>query len=80
MQEQWEQAEQHYHRAYALAQTMQIKRATVQIVYSLGEVCEAQNHADQAYAYYETAYDLATAIHFKLGMIMCSAKLQGRPQ
>jgi tetratricopeptide (TPR) repeat protein len=76
MQQQWEHAEQHYHRAYALAQTMQIKRATVQIAYSLGEVCEAQNHADQAYTYYETAYDLATAIKFKLGMTMCGAKLR----
>src|SRR5215212_10171616 len=71
MQQQWEQAEQHYHIAYALAQTMQIKRASVQIAYSLGEVCEAQNKTDEAYAYYETAYDLATAIQFKLGMTMC---------
>ena len=59
---------------------MQIKRASVQIAYSLGEVYEAQNNADQAYVYYETAYDLATAIHFKLGMTMCSAKLQRRSQ
>jgi tetratricopeptide (TPR) repeat protein len=80
MQQQWEHAEQHYHMAYALAQTMQIKRASVQIAYSLGEVCEAQKNADQAYAYYETAYDLATAINFKLGMTMCGAKLQRRPQ
>ena len=59
---------------------MQIKRASVQIAYSLGEVCEAQNNAAQAYAYYETAYNLATAINFKLGMTLCEAKLQSRPQ
>lgn len=80
MQHQWEQAEQHYQMAYALAQIMQIKRASVQIAYSLGEVCEEQNNVEQAYAYYETAYNLATAINFKLGMTMCDAKLQSRPQ
>jgi tetratricopeptide (TPR) repeat protein len=79
MQQQWEQAEHHYQLAYALAQAMQIKRASVQIAYSLGEVCEAQNNAAQAYTYYETAYDLATAIHFTPGITMCSTKLQGRP-
>jgi hypothetical protein len=65
--------------AYALAQTMQIKRASVQIAYSLGEVCEEQNNIEQAYAYYETAYHLATAINFTLGMALCDAKLQSRP-
>jgi tetratricopeptide (TPR) repeat protein len=79
LQQHWEQAEHHYQLAYAQAQTMQIKRASVQIAYSLGEVCEAQHNAAQAYTYYETAYNLATAIHFTHGITMCGAKLQGRP-
>jgi tetratricopeptide (TPR) repeat protein len=70
------QAERHYREAQALAEMMQIKRATVQIVASLGELAADQHNLAQAQAYYEAALATAEAINFTLGVNHIRTQLQ----
>jgi tetratricopeptide (TPR) repeat protein len=70
------QAERHYREAQALAETMQVKRATVQIVASLGELAADQHDLAQARMYYEAALATAEAINFTFGINHIRTQLQ----
>lgn len=76
LQHAYDQAQQHYHTAYQLAEAMQVERAAVQLLYSLGELAEDQQQQSQARAYYAAAYTRAKAIDFVLGAHMIAAKLE----
>jgi hypothetical protein len=55
---------------------MQVTRAAVQTLYSLGELAEDRYQQQQARTHYEAAYSLAQAIRFGLGERMLAAKLE----
>lgn len=59
------------------AEQMHVRRALVQILYSLGELYEAGGDGVRARELYQRSYDLARSMAFALGVAMCEQKLAG---
>ena len=69
------EARQYYERGAEKAVEFGVRRATVQILYCLGELAEEQQQRQAAHDYYTEAHQTAQAIHFQLGVQMTAAKL-----
>lgn len=74
-QHKYTEAQQYYERGAEKAAEFGVRRATVQILYCLGELAEEQQQRQTAHNYYTEAHQTAQAIQFQLGVQMTAAKL-----
>jgi tetratricopeptide (TPR) repeat protein len=70
------EAHHYYTRGAQKAAALGVKRASVQILYCLGEVSEEQEQRQSAYEYYTEAHEIAQDIQFQLGIQMTAAKVE----